>query len=71
MQPPTGLREDHRGPVKREEEEDGQRLSKYLQDKRAGPWAKRHWRSRYNSQLRPITKDEEEPEKTFMNADIQ
>lgn len=71
MQPPTGLTEDHRAPVKRKEEEDGQSLSNYLQDERAGPWVRRHWRSRRNSQLRPNTKNEEEPEKTFMNPDIQ
>lgn len=51
MQPSTGLtEEDHRGPVKREEEEDGQRHSNNLQDKRASPWVRRHWRSRCNSQ---------------------
>lgn len=54
-----------RGPVKREEEEDRQRIPNYLQDERAGPWVKRHWRSRPSSQLRAYYQEWREVRKHF------
>lgn len=54
-----------RGPVKREEEEDRQRIPNYLQDERAGPWVKRRWKSRPSSQLRAYYQEWREARKHF------